>query len=98
MSIRHVVFFHLNSSVEPGDPRLEQAIRAEHDLVTSAPGGQTWLFGPDRCQRPGSPDFVGIGDFASTEALQTFLAHSAHDEAARLWKPLAAFTVADLQI
>jgi hypothetical protein len=98
MTLRHTVFFHLHATVAAHDPRLMDACRAEEDLALQAPEGQRWLFGPDRARRAGSPDFIGVGDFTSHDALTAFLALPAHAEAARLWAPLARFTVADLEI
>lgn len=93
-----MVFFHLKDGVSSDDPQLQEALRAERDLMDAASGGQTWLFGPDVSGRSGSPDYVGVGDFESTDALKDFLAFPAHVRAAELWRPLAAFTVADLQL
>lgn len=93
-----MVFFHLKSTTAHDDPRLQAALQSEVDLVAAAPGGQQWLFGPDVSQRPGAPDYVGVGDFESTSTLQDFLAHPAHAKAAQSWGPLATFTVADLQL
>ena len=98
MTIRHMVFFHHKSTTAHDDTRLEDALQAEVDLVAAALDGQEWMFGPDVSRRPGAPDYVGVGDFESTGALQDFLAHPAHAEAAQLWGPLATFTVADLHL
>lgn len=95
--IRHIVLFRLNEGVTTSDARVQRACAAEVALAKSFPG-VGWTFGPDVSERPGAADFAGVGEFASNEALQAFLAEPVHREAGRLWSGIADWIVADLDI
>lgn len=96
--IRHIVLFQLAPTVHSDDPRVQRAAEAEHRLAEQIPEGHRWRFGPSITRRDISADFAGVGDFESLESLGRFLAHPAHQVAAELWRDLATWTVADLDL
>ncbi len=98
MRLRHLVLFHLLDGVSPTDERVLAACAAEEQLTTSVPGDHGWVFGPDLSRREVSADFAGTGDFASSDALEDFLAHPLHVEAGRRWAGLVQLTVADIEV
>lgn len=96
--IRHIVLFRLADGVRPEDAEVQQAVAAEHRLAEKIPGGGSWRFGPSVTSRDLCADFAGVGDFDSLDTLGRFLGHPAHLDAAKLWKNLASWTVADLDL
>ena len=96
--IRHMVLFFLHDGIANADPRVTAAVEAEETLSSEIPDGRDWRFGPNLSARAPAADFVGVGDFESSRALQRFLQHSAHTGVAALWEGLATWTVADLEL
>ena len=94
--IRHIVLFRLADGVRPDDAEVQYAVAAEHRLAEQIPEGRSWRFGPSVTSRDACADFAGVGDFDTLDALARFLGHPAHLDAAKLWRNLATWTVADL--
>lgn len=95
--IRHLVLFSLHEGVSRDEARVRQACAAEVALAKAFPE-VGWTFGPDVSGRVGAADFAGAGEFASTDALQAFIADPTHREAGRLWSGIADWIVADLEV
>lgn len=95
--IRHLVLFTLHDGVSPDGAAVRRACAAETALAARFPEVQ-WVFGPNRNGRAGAADFAGVGDFSSWAALDAFLADATHREAGLLWRDLADWFVADLEI
>lgn len=93
--IRHIVLFTLNPAVTDQDPRVRQAVIAEHELTAVAP---SWRFGANPTGRRDAADFAATGDFVDAVELAAFLRHPAHQAAAHAWNDIAACHVADVEL
>lgn len=96
--IRHVVLFRLHASVTVDDVRVRRAVAAEGRLAEVPIPQENWRFGANVTRRAVCADFVGVGDFASLDALNSFLIHPLHLAATQLWCDIATWTVAYLEL
>ncbi|QMU74539.1 Dabb family protein [Streptacidiphilus sp. PB12-B1b] len=96
--IRHLVLFKLNEGVAKDDPRAAEGARAFAELGGAIPQLREWECGWNLSDRDIAYDFAINSAVDDAEALQSYLAHPAHQAAVALWKTIATWVIADLAV
>jgi Stress responsive A/B Barrel Domain len=96
--IRHIVLFKLSEGVTPRDSRAVAAAAAMAKLGGVIPELRFWQTGWNISDRAIAYDFVVLGDVEDAAALQRYLVHPDHQTAVALFRKVASWVVADLEI
>ncbi|TQK45614.1 stress responsive alpha/beta barrel protein [Streptomyces sp. SLBN-118] len=95
--IRHLVLFKLNEGVKRDEPRVAAGVKAFRELDGQVPELEFWECDWNFTDRPIAYDFAINSAVADREALQRYLEHPAHQEAAGQWREFATWVIADYE-
>lgn len=96
--IRHLVLFKLNEGVTKDDPRAVAGAAVFAELGSRIPQLREWECGWNVTDRDIAYDFAINSLVDDAEALQSYLAHPAHQEGVAHWKTFATWVIADLPV
>jgi hypothetical protein len=97
--IRHLVLFKLNEGVDrDGDERVAAGAKAFQELGSLAPDVREWQCGWNITARDIAYDFAISSVVPDRDALNTYLAHPAHQAAVAQWREFATWVIADIEV
>ena len=93
--IRHLVLFSLREGISRNDARVREAVKALEELPRKIEEIREWEHGPNLSARAVACDYGLSSAFDDEEGLAGYVEHPAHQEAVRLWKQVADWTICD---
>lgn len=96
--IRHLVLFKLNEGVGKDDARALAGAKAFAELGPLVPELREWECGWNGTERDIAYDYAINSLVEDREALQSYLAHPAHQAAAAQWREFATWVIADIEV
>ena len=96
--IRHLVLFKLNDGVAKDEPRVVAGVEAFEALGKQIDVLREWECGWNVTVRDIAYDFAINSLVDDDEALQTYIAHPAHQAGVALWREFATWVIADIEV
>ena len=96
--IRHLVLFKLNDGVAKDEPRVLAGVDAFEGLGKQIDELREWQCGWNLTVRDIAYDYAINSLVDDAEALQTYLAHPAHQAGVALWREFATWVIADIEV
>ena len=94
--MRHIVLFTLQEGISVDDQGVLEAARLSEEHPRHISEIREWWCGFDVSGRDIAADFMVMGVFDSTDALDRYMAHAHHRQGVRAWREVAEWKVIDV--
>lgn len=96
--LMHIVMFKFKKSYSWDSPEAINAEMSTHSHPDNISEIKAWFCGRNIAHREIASDFVVIGLFEDSHALDAFIVHPDHQKGVAKWRHIADWTVTDVEL